>query len=35
MKAIDIKSIAYFDFKVECNDKKPKFIAGDHKHIKI
>ena len=29
MKPIDVKTSTYFDFKVENNDKHPKFEVGD------
>ena len=33
MKAIDVKKSTYFDFKVENNDKHPKFKVYDHEWI--
>ena len=33
MKPIDVKKSTYFDFKVENNDKHPKFQLDDHEWI--
>ena len=33
MKRIDVKDNAYIDFKIEVNDKDPKFKVGDHVRI--
>ena len=33
MKPVDVKDIAYIDFKKEFNDKDPEFEVGDHVRI--
>ena len=33
MKPVDVKDIAYIDFKKEFNDKDPEFEVGDHVSI--
>ena len=35
MKPIDFKASTYFDFKVENNNKHPKFEVGDHVRIVV
>ena len=35
MKPIDFKTSTYFDFKVENNNKHPKFEVGDHVRIVV
>ena len=33
MKLIDVKSDSYAEYKVDSNEKDPKFKAGDHVRI--
>ena len=33
MKPIDVKSNSYGEYNVDCNDKDPKFMIGDHVRI--
>ena len=33
MKPVDVKNNTYIDFKIEINNKDPKFKVGDHVRI--